>query len=562
MSSVRRIFIYIICLITLGIFAAGIENLLFLLFDTLFSGPVSVGRPNFIQQQLSLGLAMLIIGGPLWFLFWRSAQRNTGNNPAEIGSAPRKVFLNLILLVTALLVLFNGQDFLRWLFSGVPSTPNTAPGLAMLIVATAIWIYYWHISESEGHPSNAASTLRRWYVYVVSGWGLVWLVMGLVEFVHSSVLSLGIWGPYLAGNSLLMGAVQAHLPMLILGGLWWAFHWFYLARNDVDSTLRQVYIYLLAIVGSAIAGLVALVMGIYQTFIWAFGLAADNPNHFQFLGWVIPTVVAAAGVWFYHRFLAQEESGQIPERRLSSRRIHLYIMSFLGLGTLISGLVILLGILLNLLANAINPPVTVEAGWWQNQISLALALLIVATPIWWYYWNQIVRLAASGRVVEWRARSRRIYLYAIVIATILGLAADLVNIIYQIISGALTGSLGVNTFRNSIWSIQSLIVASPVLVYHWRIIREDQRRGAEIPAARKIVTLLAGSEAQDLIPRLEDKLGSKVHLLQYRGRVPEEIQVSDEYISSLINEIEASPSTKVMLVVQAGKVLVLPYQEK
>ncbi len=562
MSSIRRVFIYIICLITLGIFAAGIRTLLFLLFDTLFAGPASVGQPNFIQQQLSLGLAMLIIGGPLWFFFWRNAQRNTRNNTIEIGSVIRKVYLNLILIVTALMALFAARDFFRWLLSGVPRTPNAAGGLAILIVTAVIWYYYWRISETEGHPSKAAQTLRRWYVYIVAGWGLVWLVMGLVEFVYSSTLSLEVWGPSLAGRSFWVGAVQANFPTLILGGLWWVFHWFYLAKNDIGSTLRQVYIYLLAIVGSSIAGLVALVIGLYQVFFWAFGLAANNSNHFQFLGWVIPTIVASAGVWSYHQLLAQEESGQVQERRLSSRRVHLYIMSFLGLGTLVSGLVILLGVLLNLLVNAISPPLTVQTGWWQNQLSLSLALLIVALPLWWFYWNQIVRLSALGGVVEWRARSRRIYLYVIVIATILGLAADLVNIIYRFMSGALTGNLGVNTLRDSIWSIQSLVVAAPLLVYHWRIAREDQRRGAEMPAVRKNVTVLASSQAQDLISRLENKLGSKVQFLQHSGPETESPTLSDEDLASLAKEIESSPMARVMVVFHEGKVLVLPYQEK
>jgi hypothetical protein len=560
MSGIRRVFTYIINLVTLGVFAAGIRTLLFLLFDTLFSGAASVGRPDFIQQQLSLGLAMVIIGGPLWFLFWRSAQRYA-NTQVEIGSISRKVFLNLILVVSALIALFAAQDTFKWLLSGAPQTPNAAGSLANFIVTAVIWYYYWRISETEGHPSRVAKTLRRWYVYIVSGWGLVWLSTGLIELIYSGALSLGIWGGSLAGTPFLAGAAQSNIPGIILGGLWWGFHWFYLARNDADSTLRQVYIHLFAITGSAIAGLVALVIGLNQVFVWAFGFA-DNPTYFQFLGWVIPTIIVSAGIWSYHQILAQEESGQIQERRLSARRVHLYIMSFLGLGTLVSGLVILIGILLNLLADGISPPVTIEAGWWQKQLSLALGLLIVATPIWWYYWNQIVRIAALGGIVEWRARSRRIYLYAIVAAAILGLAADFVNIIYQIMSGALTGNFGVNVLRNSIWSIQSLVVAAPLLVYHWRIVREDQRRGAEIPAARKIVTILAGSEAQDLISRLEAKVGSKVQVLQQLGGITENLPNSDEEINSLVNQIEASPTAKVMLVIHDGKLLVLPYLDK
>jgi hypothetical protein len=561
MSSIRRVFVYIVSFITLGIFAAGVRTLLFLLFDTAISSPSIAGRPGFTQQQLSLGLAMLIIGGPLWYFIWRNIQSHTRNNPPEIASIMRQLFLNLILVVTALLSLFAAQDFLKWLLAGVPRTSDGAAGLATLIVTVIIWYYHWRISEKEGQHSAGGMTLRRWYIYIVSGWGLVWLTVGLVQLIYAGTLSLAIWGSSLVPAPFWMVATQTSVAWIIVGGLWWAFHWFRLARGDVDSVLRQVYFYLLTIVGSSVAGLVAVVIGLYQTFRWALGFSGGAGNYFQFLGWVIPTIVAAAAVWSYHQRVAEEEAVQMQERRLSSKRIHLYIMSFLGLGTLIAGLVILLGILLDFLINALNPPITVQAGWWQIQLSLVLALLIVSAPLWFYYWNQIIRLSERGGVVEWRARSRRIYLYAIIAAAILGLAADLVNIIYQIMSGALTNNFGTNVLQNAKWSIQSLIVAAPLLVYHWRIAREDQRRGAEVAVARKDVTVLAGVEAQELVSRLEPKLGRKVKYWRHSGLAQPVPSFSDEEVIKLVSEIESSAGSRVMIVVHEGKVLVLPYEE-
>jgi hypothetical protein len=76
------------------------------------------------------------------------------------------------------------------------------------------------------------------------------------------------------------------------------------------------------------------------------------------------------------------------------------------------------------------------------------------------------------------------------------------------------------------------------------------------------VTLLAGSQDQDLVARLENKLGSKVQYLEYAGPVNENAVISDDDLAKLINDIESSPLAKVMLVVQEGKITVLPYQEK
>ena len=561
MSSIRRVFVYIVGLITLGIFAAGVRTLLFLLFDTVVSGPSIVGQPNFVQQQLSLGLAMLIIGGPLWYIIWRNIQHHTRNNAAEIASFTRQVFLNLILLVTAIMSLFAAQDFLKWLFAGLPIIPEGVAGLATLIVTAIIWYYYRRISTIEGQPSPAGKTLWRWYVYVAAGWGMVWLSVGLVQLIYSGTLSLAVWGPSLIPAQFWMAPAQNSVAWIILGGLWWVFHWFYMAKRDVESVLRQVYIYLLAIVGSSIAGMVAVVIGLNQIFVLAFGYSSGNSSYLQFLGWVIPTVVVAAAVWSYHQRVAEEEASQMQERRLSSKRVHLYIMSFLGIGTMVAGLVILLGILLGFLINALNPPITVQAGWWQIQLSLALALLIVSVPIWLFYWNQVIRLAGYGGVMESRARSRRIYLYAIIAAAILGLAADLVNIIYQVMTGALTNSFGTNVLQNVKWSIQSLVIAAPLLFYHWQIARDDQRRGAEVIVKQKEITVLAGPESGELIPRLETRLGQKVKSLRYAGQAQVALTVSNDEVQRIVDEVKSGNSPRVLIVIHEGKTLILPYQE-
>ena len=102
MSGVRRVYFYLVTLITLGILAWGVGTILSLLFNLAFSGSSAIGQPRFNQQQLSLGLAMLVIGGPLWFFFWSRVRKYVNGNAVEIGSALRKFFLNFILVVSSL----------------------------------------------------------------------------------------------------------------------------------------------------------------------------------------------------------------------------------------------------------------------------------------------------------------------------------------------------------------------------------------------------------------------------------------------------------------------------
>jgi len=436
--------------------------------------------------------------------------------------------------------------------------------LATAIVAGVVWFYHRWVSEDEGHPSPEAKTLRRWYIYILSGFGLVWLAVGLVQLINTAVINLPVWGDTLVREQFWNNTAQISITQIILGGLVWYSHWFRMARGDFDSTLRQVYFYLLTISGGAITALSASAILLFRLFIWVFGGASTSVGpHFQFVGWVVPTIMVGLAIWGYHRRLAQEEAGRVQEKRQSAQRVYFYLMSFLGLGTAVAGLSMLFGTLLNLIINATGTSLTETTGWWRNQLSLVLALLLVGMPLWIYYWNSVLRRVQAGGIIEWRALSRRIFLYVIIGVSIITLAADLVNIIYQLLSGILQDNFGVNVLRSSKWSLQTLVVAAPLLWYHWQILRADQRQGAEPAVIRHNVTLLTDDRSGELPSRLENKLGFKIRVLYHVGQTTEALSVlPDEEIDRLVNEIQSSPSNKVMLVIFGGKVITLPYQDK
>jgi hypothetical protein len=80
---------------------------------------------------------------------------------------------------------------------------------------------------------------------------------------------------------------------------------------------------------------------------------------------------------------------------------------------------------------------------------------------------------------------------------------------------------------------------------------------------RHNVTLLTDDRSGELSSRLENKLGFKIRVLYHVGETTETLSVlPDEEIDRLANEIQSSPSNKVMLVVFGGNVMTLPYQDK
>jgi hypothetical protein len=561
MTATRRFYLYLITLAALGVLAGGIGQLLALLFDQTIKAAPQVGRGSFSAQQLSLGLAMTVIGGPLWFFFWRSIEGRTAGNVEEIGSAIRKLYLNLVLVAGAMSMFIAGQSVLKWLISGALRTQFESGTLATAIVAGLIWFFHLRVSEKEGHPSPRARTLRRWYMYILSAFGLVWLMVSIVELVSSAALALPVWGQTLVRVNFWNGSVQSIISRIVTGGLVWYIHWFRIAKGDLDSVLRQVYFYLLTVSGGVIAALVALTVTVQKFITWALGgVQGAVGQHFQFLGWAIPTVLVGAAVWSYHSRLATEEGAQIEGHRQSAERVHLYLMSFIGLGTMSAGLIVLFAILLNWLISVPGKPLTPGTGWWQSLLGLCLALLVVGTPVWLYFWGRVLKRSERG-IDEWQATSRRIFLYAIVVITIGTLIADFVNIVYQMINGMLQGHA--NTIMRELrWSLQTAIVAAPMLWYHLRIIRTDQKRGGEAVAKRRQVVLITADTTGAVASKLEAKLGYRVQVWRRVGATGEPADLSEDELTRLADEIAAAPTSNVMLVGVTGAFTVVAYLEK
>ncbi|MFC1943530.1 DUF5671 domain-containing protein, partial [Chloroflexota bacterium] len=476
----------------------------------------------------------------------------------------RKLYLNFITTVAGLVSLHMAVVFLGWLLAGVPRDKFPFGELATLVVTISIWAYHWRTGDKEGHPSPAARTLRRWYIYILSSWGLVALVYNMVLFLSYTFLHLPFWGSSVVSGGFWNSSLQINTSWILAGGSAWVFHWFGMAKDDADSTLHQVYLYLLTILGSTIAWLTGLTTTLYAVIRFiSGGLDVSIGIHFRSLTWTIPTMLVAVAVWVYHQQVIGEEAGGLVRRGFSARRVLFYLMSFISLGTSIAGLIMLFGLILELMTNAFGSSlVAVTPNWWRQPLSLSIALLIVGIPLWMYYWSRVLRMVTGGGVTEGRARSRRTFLYVVVAVAIITLAADLVNIVYQLLNGILQSKMGMEVFRNLQWSFQTVIVAIPVLFYHWRVLRQDHVPAEEKLAVPKSVTLLSSEPGAELVSRIEDRVGSRITRLRFLGQSAGDLPtLSEEELDKLVSDIQAAPGDKVMLVAAEGKIMVLPYQE-
>jgi hypothetical protein len=559
MTTAKRVYLYLVSLVALILLSVGVTRLLGLLLGLLRSSQVISYNSGFDSRQLSLSLAMMIIGGGLWWGFWCNIQRITAKNPAESGATFRKLYLNAVQVVSALVGLSVLISSLDWLLGGAGSSLYPPMRIATLVTMAAVWWYHLNVSEKEGHLTPAARTLRRWNIYILSTWGMITLSWSIVQFIGNAAFFLPFWPAGLTHGSF-WNSAHVHLAGIMAGGAAWWFFWFRASPKDAGSTLRQVYYYLFAIPASAVAGLGALIATLYRIIGAFLGVSTQNGAYFQSLSWTIPGVVVAAGVWSYHQARAGEEAAVSAEKHLSARRVYLYLMSFISLGTLVAALVALAGVVYELVIDRFGGSTLAGTpGWWQSQMSLSLSLMIVALPMWLYYWGGVLRMAEGGGQAEHRTRSRRVFVYAVLGLSIAGSVAAAVNGVYLLLSAVL-GAGNLNLAHSLKWSFQTLVVSVPLLVYFLGLVRKDQSLGAEAAAAQKEVTFIA-PKSMDIAGKLEAMLGYRVKKLESltpSTMVPE--LLSESVIEKVVADIRLSLSAKVMVILSSGGWQVIPYQ--
>jgi hypothetical protein len=308
-GTVRRLYLY--GLAFAGLLAAGIGGVLLLktALDALF-GPRAIAVGN---TPLALGLALTVVGTPVWLLFWSLAQRSLSRQvgTVEARAVSRQVYLYLVLGGSAVTSSTGAIMFLRWAF-GVGEFSGTPAALA--VVWSGVWAFHWLVQDREAQPSDLALSIRRVYVYLLTFFGLVLLAIGIGVVVRMALG--GAYHELFGGPALLAGsfsiwnrATQTGLAMALVGlGVWW-WHWHRLARRDFESSLRQIYLYLFAVLAGAATVVVSLSVLLYHLLQWFIGRPETSSPllHFDVVPGLIAAGVVGSGMWGYHRAVVREE---------------------------------------------------------------------------------------------------------------------------------------------------------------------------------------------------------------------------------------------------------------
>ena len=175
--SARRTYDYLVAAVGLGTLAFGagwvVDTALTAIVES--GSPLLAGRPQW-RESLSLGVTLLVLGGPLWGYHWTAAQRRLRREgQGERGSLERRLFIFAALGAGAAALLASASTLLFYLFRDALAgdlsmdTLESAKIAVAAIAAVAILLpYYWLVylrdqremrPEREPPPRKAVSVL-------------------------------------------------------------------------------------------------------------------------------------------------------------------------------------------------------------------------------------------------------------------------------------------------------------------------------------------------------------------------------------------------------------------
>lgn len=533
MPRIQQAYVHVTCLVAIHMAVLGAANVLRVLaelalgapsgsflglpfiFAEGFSRPASVHR-----EQMSLALALLLIGGPVWAFHWRSAQRAARASEGDRRSPIRAFYLYLVMFVTALLVFFHLQHAIGNFISALLGSGRTEPpffgppavlaqdlprlvvaSLSMVAVAAATWWYHRRVAAEDRSAVAIVREPAEWRR--AHGYGLI--LIGLFSMILPATgLLSGLWdlafdttpprtfteGPFRQSFTTptplerLRWQLPFAVPALVTGVALWLIHWIPARRmarattaegdDERRSVIPKIALYFV-VLSSALGVLASLTFALVGVFRQLLG--DPDPGGGRPLlvatGGPLAQVVVLGTAWIYHRRVLEDEASRQPELRAQAdmRRLYYYVVSALGLAMIAIGSAGLVGVVGSYAMGYLTHQ--------TSEIATYASLVTVGLPFWAFHWTRIERYLwredEPGRALdERRATLRRGYLYIAMLGGGLALLVAGAAALFQVINGLLAADLGLPRFHDLWHLLVNAGVGAAVANAHWRLHRADR----------------------------------------------------------------------------------------
>ena len=571
MKTIRRLYRYLVTLISLEVILWGLINLL----RSAAAGEIIGGSIS----QLARSLSLIVVGLPVFLLHWIPAQRDAQQDEEERCSRLRALFLYGALLATLIPSAQNALGLVDQLWLRVLGLPaqDAFVGstqswmdhiIAILINGLAAGYLFSVVRQNwKDLPEREAfAQTRRLYGYIWVVYGLVLLVFGASQvfaYLFTLMETIGT-GP--------QAKLANGLSLLIVGTPIWIFAWrqaqaFLNQPDERKALLRTVLLYALCVIG--LGGILIPAGIILDTLLLVIlGQRLSFPELITEISQPLSLAIPLGGVWYFYKRNLELDLKILPKspKREELRRIYQYLLAFAGLVSAFLGLHMLFSYLIDVfLADTI--PGTDRL---RERLAAALSTLSVGAPLWGFLWTTLIK--QSSRPDEHgdrsrRAISRKIYLYLILFIAVIGVMGSGGGLAYELLS-ALLGDPSPDLLQNALRLTEILFLFALVLLYHGYILRADLRLAdrslAEQHADYPVLILATeiGAFSHVLVDALQkeaENLPVAVHLIE-DGAPKEDLSGAEAVVMS--TELITSPPEAIRLWLRdfKGTRLVVPTQ--
>jgi len=513
LPAVQRAYFYVVLLVAVHMIVLGVANLLRVGAEIALGAPsggftglpfvfADFNRPREqYREQASLAIALLLVAVPAWYLHYRAADAAARRSLLERGSALRSAYLQIVVLVTALLVFGYGQRVLRLVLQAVlvgdgdgvsffplePSWQARAAGaLAMAIAATGALVFHLRLAAADratGALSSRAAALGQIVRYALAVIGLFFLA-----FSVASTLA-GLWQRLLfpfpdpvfppgaplrpvpdRGVSLRFDLANA-VPGIVSGLALWLAAWIPAQRvafgadiAERTSVARRLAVYFVIAV-SALVVLFGLVATIAPLLARALGERITDADLGRAIGSPLVFAGVFAAVWWYHRRVIEREARREAEAGSAAgiRRAYYYLIAAIGLAMAAIGAAGAIGAVGSGLLRLMDHDPRETATW--------ISLVLVGGPAWAFHWRaQQWRLDDDER----RSLQRRVYLYLAILGSVAAVLVFGSALLFNLLKGVLAFSFDLALWHD-LWHFSvDTAVGAVALAWHFRLVRADR----------------------------------------------------------------------------------------
>jgi hypothetical protein len=215
----------------------------------------------------------------------------------------------------------------------------------------------------------------------------------------------------------------------------------------------------------------------------ALGRGGVTDEFIQKVGGALAVAVPFGALWAYYgrAFRLAIADQPDPGRRAALRRLYNYPLALLGLVATFIGTTTLLTYVIDSSLSSLQ-----IAGTLTSRLAAGLSTLIVGLPVWLASWRPMQAEAhAPGDDGAHARRSlvRRVYLYVVIFAAVIGGMGSAVWVVYQLVN-ALLGGAPRDFATELLTAVQLLLLFLAVLAYHLVVLRGDSARTADTLTAR------------------------------------------------------------------------------